>query len=126
MNSNIGARVIFACRNVSKGVEAMNKLLVDTGSSGENIRVMECDLCSLDSIRKFANIYNDEEKRLDVLICNAGVGWSPPVLTEDGFNSVIQANYLGHFLLTHLLLNKLKQCRPSRIINVSSDLHKGN
>ena len=45
--------------------------------------------------------------------------------SSDGFNSVIQANYLGHFLLTNLLLNKLKECRPSRILNVSSDLHKG-
>ncbi len=45
-------------------------------------------------------------------------------MTKDGFNNVIQANYLGHFLLTNLLLNKLIECKPSRILNVSSDLHK--
>ncbi|CAF4209101.1 unnamed protein product, partial [Rotaria magnacalcarata] len=90
------------------------------------IRVMECDLCSLNSVRAFVKMYNEEEDRLDILICNAGLGWSPPVLTKDGFNSVMQANYLGHFLLTNLLIDKLKKCRPSRIINVSSELHKGN
>ncbi|CAF3074483.1 unnamed protein product, partial [Rotaria sp. Silwood2] len=90
----------------------------------KNIRLMECDLCSLESVRNFANLYNSEEERLDVLICNAGIGWSPHAVTKDGFNSVIQANYLGHFLLTNLLLNKLKASRPSRIINVSSGAHK--
>jgi NAD(P)-dependent dehydrogenase (short-subunit alcohol dehydrogenase family) len=87
---------------------------------------MECDLCSLDSVRNFAKLYNAEEDRLDVLICNAGLAWSSEIVTKDGFNSVIQANYLGHFLLTNLLLDKLKQCRPSRIINVSSGAHKGS
>ncbi|CAF3929986.1 unnamed protein product [Rotaria sp. Silwood1] len=119
-----GARVILACRNVNKGVEAMNKLLVTTNSNADSIRVMECDLCSLDSVRTFASLYNEQEERLDVLICNAGLGWSSSSSTKDGFSSVMQANYLGHFLLTNLLLDKLKKCRPSRIINVSSDLHK--
>ncbi|CAF1375945.1 unnamed protein product [Rotaria sordida] len=119
-----GARVILACRNVNKGLEAMDKLLVQTDCNKENIRVMECDLCSLDSVRTFAKLYNEQEERLDVLICNAGLGWSSSVLTKDGFNSVMQANYLGHFLLTNLLLDKLKKCRPSRILNVSSDLHR--
>ena len=125
MNRYLGARVILACRNVDKGFEAVNTLLVKTGSGQENVRVMKCDLCSLDSVRTFAQLYNEQEERLDVLICNAGLGWAPPVLTKDGFNSLIQANYLGHFLLTNLLLDKLRKCRPSRIINVSSDFHKG-
>ncbi|CAF3333184.1 unnamed protein product [Rotaria socialis] len=119
-----GARVVLACRNVNKGYDAMNKLVAKTGSNQESIRVMECDLCSLDSVRAFAKMYNEEENRLDILICNAGLGWSPSVLTKDGFNAVMQANYLGHFLLTNLLIDKLKKCRPSRIINVSSELHK--
>ena len=89
-----------------------------------NIVVMKCDLCSLDSIRNFVKVYNETEERLDILICNAGIGWTSEPLTEDGFNPVIQANYLGHFLLAHLFLPKLKQCQPSRIISVSSDLHK--
>jgi len=110
---------------MEKGRQAIRQLLSETEFDEKNIRLMECDLSSFDSVRNFAKLYNIEEDRLDVLICNAGVAWSPDVVTKDGFNSIIQANYLGHFLLTNLVLNKLKKCRPSRIINVSSGAHKG-
>ena len=85
---------------------------------------MECDLCSFDSICQFAKLYNNEEKRLDVLICNSNLLWTSDIVTKDGYNTIIQANYLGHFLLTNLLLEKLKESRPSRIINVSSHAHQ--
>jgi len=123
---SIGARVVIVCRNMDKGRQAVDRLRSETGCNEKQIRLMECDLSSLDSVRNFAKLYNNEEDRLDVLICNAGVAWSPDVVTKDGFNSIIQANYLGHFLLTNLVLNKLKKCRPSRIINVSSGAHKGS
>ncbi|CAF5015044.1 unnamed protein product [Rotaria sp. Silwood1] len=119
-----GARVIIACRDMDKGRQAMRKLYSETECEEKNLRLMECDLCSFESVRNFANLYNTEEERLDVLICNAGLVWPKYVVTKDGFNSIIQANYLGHFLLTNLLLDKLKKCRPSRIINVSSDAHQ--
>lgn len=111
---------------MNKGRQAIQQLRSETGCEEKNLRLMECDLCSFDSIRSAAQLYNTEEDRLDVLICNAGLAWSPYVVTKDGFNTVIQANYLGHFLLTNLLLDKLKECRPSRIINVSSGAHKGS
>jgi NAD(P)-dependent dehydrogenase (short-subunit alcohol dehydrogenase family) len=84
---------------------------------------MECDLSSFDSVRNFAKLYLNTEERLDILICNAGVGYSTTKMTENGFDCVIQSNYLSHFLLTNLLLEKLKQSKPSRILNISSDLH---
>ncbi|CAF1446470.1 unnamed protein product [Rotaria sordida] len=118
-----GARVIIACRNLHKGHQTMKKILIETGAHKNNIRLMECDLCSVESVRNFAKLYNKEEERLDILICNARLSCSSPIMTKDGFNAVIQANYLGHFLLTNLLLDKLKKCRPTRIINVSSELH---
>ena len=121
----LGARVILVCRNMDKGREAVRQLRAEVEFEERNLRLMKCDLCSLDSVREFARAYNNDEDRLDVLICNAGLAWSPDVVTKDGFNSVIQANYLGHFLLTNLLLDKLKASRPSRIINVSSGAHKG-
>jgi NAD(P)-dependent dehydrogenase (short-subunit alcohol dehydrogenase family) len=111
---------------MDKGRQAVRQLRAETECDEKNIRLMECDLCSLESIRNVAKLYNAEEDRLDVLICNAGLIWSSDIVTKDGFNSVIQANYLGHFLLTNLLLDKLKKCRPSRIINVSSGVHKGS
>jgi len=106
------------------GRQSVRQLRVDAECHENNIRVMECDLCSFDSVREFAKIYNSEEARLDVLICNANHMWSKHVVTKDGWNTLVQVNYLSHFLLTNLLLNKLKQCQPSRIINVSSDAHQ--
>ncbi|CAF3296241.1 unnamed protein product [Rotaria socialis] len=120
-----GARVIIACRNLNKGRNATSRLLSETDANEDSIRLMECDLCSLESVRNFARLYNEQEERLDILICNARLSWSSPIITKDGFNAVIQANYLGHFLLTNLLLNKMKKCRPSRILHVSSELHAG-
>ncbi|CAF1468221.1 unnamed protein product [Adineta ricciae] len=118
------ARVVIACRNLVKGREAIENLLKETNCSKTNLRLMECDLSSLNSVRKFAKLFNEEENHLDVLICNAGLGYSPQKQTEDGFDSVIQSNYLSHFLLTNLLLDKLKKSESARIINVSSDLHR--
>jgi NAD(P)-dependent dehydrogenase (short-subunit alcohol dehydrogenase family) len=100
--------VILADYNMEKGYQALQQLCLETGCDEKNIRLIECDLRSFDSIRHFVKLYNEEEKRLDVLICNAGIAWAPNLLTNDGFNTVIQVNYLGHFLLTNLLLDKLK------------------
>ena len=73
-------------------------------------------------MRKFAEEINEEEDRVDVLINNAGY-FGPYLSTVDGLDNTIQVNYLSHFLLSHLLLDKLKSCSPSRIINVSSEQH---
>jgi len=116
--------VIITSHDVYKGRQAIRQLRMETDCEEKNLRLMECDLCSLDSVRQFTKLYNNEEERLDVLICNANLLWTTNVVTKDGFNSVIQVNYLSQFLLTNLLFDKLKQCRPSRIINVSSNAHK--
>ncbi|CAF1065547.1 unnamed protein product [Didymodactylos carnosus] len=116
-----GARLIIVSRNPKKGQAAVAKLRDKSGN--KQIEFMQCDLCSLDSVKNFCNAYNEKESRLDVLINNAGILFGLDVVTKDGYNSIVQANYLGHFLLTNLLLDKLKQCKPSRIINVSSSIH---
>lgn len=118
------ARVIIACRNLNKGHQAVENLLNETNCSRNQIVLMECDLASLNSVRNFVDLYMKNEERLDILICNAGLGYSSDRMTEDGFDYVIQSNYLGHFLLTNLLLEKLKQSKPSRILYISSDLHQ--
>ena len=91
---------------MNKGEEAIEKLRIESGCESNAIRLMECDLSSLDSVRNLCSLYNREEERLDILICNAGLGYSRNKITKDGFNEVIQTNYLSHFLLTNLLLNK--------------------
>jgi len=120
----IGARVIIADYNMEKGYQALKQICFETNCNEKNVRLMECDLRSFESVRQFVKIYNKEEKRLDVLICNAGIAWAPNLITKDGYNTVMQVNYLSHFLLTNLLLNKLKQYRSSRIVYVASGAHR--
>lgn len=84
---------------------------------------MQLDLSSLDSVREFSRKFHEKENRLDILINNAGIFDIPKTFTKDGFEKQMGVNHLGPFLLTHLLLDLLKEGAPSRIINVSSAFH---
>ncbi|XP_040061926.3 retinol dehydrogenase 12 [Ixodes scapularis] len=116
------ARVILACRNINKGQEAANEIFLETQQA---VVVKHLDLSSLKSVRDFARDIVFTEPRLDVLINNAGMTLEDDQLhlTEDGYELAFQTNYLGHFLLTMLLLDLLKKTAPSRVVNVSSGLH---
>ncbi|CAN7996250.1 unnamed protein product [Ixodes hexagonus] len=112
------ARVIIACRNVNKAQEAADEIFRETQ---QTVVVRHLDLSSLRSLRNFAREIVFTEQRLDVLINNAGVAQADELqLTEDGYELSFQTNYLGHFLLTMLLLDLLKKTAPSRVVNVSS------
>jgi len=112
-----GAKVYMACRNL----EAADAAAEEIGLP--NIKVKKCDLASFASIREFCRQIGREEKKVDILINNAGMFASKRTLTEDGQEAVFQVNHLGHFLLTNLLLDKLKAAKAARIINVSSVGH---
>ncbi|XP_070591643.1 dehydrogenase/reductase SDR family member 13-like [Erythrolamprus reginae] len=114
-----GARVILACRNKARGESAVYDIRRESGNS--EVILMILDLSSLNSVRSFAQNFLEAEPRLDILINNAGV--FEPGQTADGFDQVFQVNHLAHFLLTHLLLDRLKRCAPSRIIILSSSAH---
>ena len=115
-----GARVILACRNEEKAKDAARDIITETGSNQVVVRIV--DLASFESVRAFAKLINETEERLDILVNNAGLG-GPYRVTEDGYESIFQVNYLCHFLLTLLLVEKLKKSAPSRIVNVSSIAH---
>lgn len=117
------ARVILACRDTVSGENAAKNIWRQT-KNGE-LAVRYLDLSSLTSVREFAQRIHAEEKQLDVLINNAGVYQCPFSKTEDGFETQMGINHFGHFLLTNLLLDLLKKSEQSRIIVVSSALHKG-
>ena len=117
-----GARVIIGCRNLQKGKEALKEIKERSGNS--NVFLEELDLASLESVRTFADKILNLESRVDVLINNAGVLMCPYQKTKDGFEMQFGTNHLGHFLLTMLLLDRLKRSQPSRIINVSSSAHR--
>jgi NAD(P)-dependent dehydrogenase (short-subunit alcohol dehydrogenase family) len=116
-----GAHVIAACRRVSAGQEATKHLSGQKGS----VEVMELDLGSLASVRRFAGLVKDKHQQLHGLVNNAGVMSTPQGKTEDGFETQFGVNHLGHFLLTELLLDLLRSGAPSRIVCVSSLAHAG-
>lgn len=116
-----GARVYLACRDVQKGELVASEIQASTGNS--QVLVRKLDLADTKSIRSFAEGFLAEEKHLHILINNAGVMMCPYSKTVDGFEMHIGVNHLGHFLLTYLLLEKLKESSPSRIVNVSSLAH---
>ncbi|XP_058503989.1 retinol dehydrogenase 13 [Solea solea] len=118
-----GARVVMACRDLTRAEQSADEIRRTTGNG--NVVIRHLDLASLYSVRHFAKDFLDSEDRLDVLINNAGVMMCPKWLTEDGFETQMAVNHLGHFLLTNLLLPKLKSSAPSRVVNVSSIAHKG-
>ena len=118
-----GARVILACRSEERGEKAAVKVQRRTGNG--KVRYMHLDLASLKSIRSFADSVLRSEKNIDILINNAGIALSSPQLTEDGFEAHMGVNHFGHFLLTNLLLPRMKESPHSaRIVIVSSSLYK--
>ncbi|KAB0804588.1 hypothetical protein PPYR_01558 [Photinus pyralis] len=117
------AKIYMACRDMQRCEAAREKIVLDT--KNKYVYCRKCDLASLDSIRQFVNQFNKEEKQLDILINNAGVMRTPKdSKTKDGFEMQLGVNHFGHFLLTNLLLDKLKIPAHSRIINLSSVAHE--
>jgi retinol dehydrogenase 12 len=119
----MGAEVIITSRDVAKGRAAVDE--IRRRHPAAKVEAMELDLVRLADVRGFAAEFNERFPRLHVLINNAGLILSDRQVTEDGFESTFQINHLGPFLLTHLLLDKLKASAPSRIVNVASAAHRG-
>ena len=116
------AKVIIACRSVERGKQAERD--IRNLSKNENVHFRLLDLASFASIRKFCSEVLAEEPRLDILINNAGIMRCPYWKTEDGFEMQFGVNHLGHFLLTNLLLDRIKEAPAGRIVVVSSLAHK--
>jgi len=117
-----GSTIVMACRNLDKANKAKQRINEQVSSA--ILEVMELDLSSLKSVRNFAKSFQTVHNRLDVLINNAGVMTPPFSKTEDGFELQFGANYLGHFLLTGLLLETILKTENSRIVTLSSAVHK--
>ncbi|KAJ8734966.1 hypothetical protein PYW08_014216 [Mythimna loreyi] len=120
-----GAKVIMACRSMEKAKEAksdIEKLCKDLPDTG-NIILAKCDLTSLKSVRDLAQNILDTEPQINILVNNAGVMMCPKSETEDGFEMQFGTNHLAHFLLTMLLLPRIRNSTPARIVTVSSRAH---
>ena len=116
-----GARVILACRDEQRATDAAKDIIAETGSDKVLVRIV--DLSSFESVRAFAKLINETEERLDILVNNAAIRANDYSVTSDGCELVFQVNYISHFLLTLLLLDKMKKSAPSRIVNVSARGH---
>lgn len=121
--ARLGAHVLITSRNDERGREARDDIAARTGN--ESVEVMQLDLASFRSIRSFAADVLDRFDRLDVLVNNAGLILLRRRKTEDGFEETFGVNHLGHFLLTNLLLDRVRASAPSRVVVVSSNAHKG-
>ncbi|XP_072154000.1 polyprenol dehydrogenase [Bemisia tabaci] len=114
--------VIIGCRNPEKGEQAVQKIRsfgVLTGTTS----IYPLNLKSLTSVKQFAESVLENHAQIHILINNAGIMFVPFEETESGFESHFMVNYLGHFLLTQLLLPNLESGSPRinrRIVNVTS------
>jgi NAD(P)-dependent dehydrogenase (short-subunit alcohol dehydrogenase family) len=113
----------MAVRTPVKGEKARTELLAL--APGADINVVELDVSSLASIKKFAESWQEKHTDgLDLLINNAGVMAIPRLVTVDGFEMQLGTNHLGHFSLTGQLLPALSLSSGSRVVNVSSTAHR--
>jgi NAD(P)-dependent dehydrogenase (short-subunit alcohol dehydrogenase family) len=117
-----GARVVLAVRNLEKGKQAAARITAAT--PGADVELQELDLTSLESVRAAAAQLRSDHERIDLLINNAGVMYTPKSTTKDGFELQFGTNHLGHFALTGLLLDRLLPVTGSRVVTVSSIGHR--
>ncbi|MBK5231524.1 MAG: SDR family NAD(P)-dependent oxidoreductase [Thermoleophilia bacterium] len=112
-----GAEVHMVCRNREKGESARDEI---ANLSGAEPTLHICDLSDLESIRTFAREFLEADEDLDVLINNAGVMPPEREHTNDGFELTFATNVLGPFLLTELLMDRLKESDDGRVVTMSS------
>jgi NAD(P)-dependent dehydrogenase (short-subunit alcohol dehydrogenase family) len=117
-----GARVVLAVRDLEKGNLALARIVA--AHPHADVTLQALDLSSLTSVRAAAAALRKAYPRIDLLINNAGVMWTPKQLTADGFEMQFGTNHLGHFALTGLLLDNLLPVRGSRVVTVSSTGHR--
>ncbi|KAJ6844427.1 short-chain dehydrogenase TIC 32, chloroplastic-like [Iris pallida] len=122
-----GIHVVMGVRNVTAGKAVKETIIKEIPTA--KIDVLELDLSSMASVRKFALDFGSLELPLNILVNNAGIMATPFLLSHDGIELQFATNHIGHFLLTHLLLENMKETSrrsnsEGRIVNLSSEGHK--
>ncbi len=118
-----GAGVVLLCRSEARGRAAMAE--IERRSGNGSLDLLVADLASQRQIREAAGEYLQRFERLDVLMNNAAVlAWRERQLNEDGLEMTFAVNHLAPFLLTGLLLDRLRECAPARIVTVASGAHR--
>lgn len=117
-----GARVVLAVRDEQKGYLALDRIRAATPSA--DVVVQPLDLSSLASVRVAAESLRGAYDRIDLLINNAGVMYTPLSRTNEGFELQFGTNHLGHFALTGLLLERMLAAPDARVVTMSSVGHR--
>ena len=120
--ARMGAHIVMVARNRQRAETAV--VAARERSQSDKFSLMLCDVSSTNDVRRLAAEILATIPRLDVLVNNAGSVNDARRITGEGLEQTFAANYLGQFLLTHLLLPLLKSSAPSRIVNVSSMAHR--
>ena len=122
--ARMGHSVLIHGRDPRKG-EAAVKEVRSTAAANVEVRFLQADFASLAQVRELAAQVVASVPRLDVLINNAGCANFSRTVTTDGYETTFAVNHLAPFLLTNLLLSKLRESAPARIVNVASRAHRG-
>jgi retinol dehydrogenase-12 len=118
-----GAEVVVVGRDPSKCEATVSRIEEEAGTP--KALAILADLSSMAEVRRAASEFSDRFDRLDVLVNNAGALFMDRRESVDGFERTFALNHLAYFLLTNLLLDRLKASAPSRVVVVSSDAHRG-
>ncbi len=119
-----GGYVIFNSRDLERGRSIRNTLAAETNN--EHIFVYKGNLASLKEVKTFADSVKEKVDRVDVLLNNAGVFMPKRKTSVDGFEMSFAVNHLAHFFLTYLLMELMVEAPSARIVNTSSEAHRGH
>jgi len=117
-----GAAVTIVGRNPQRGEQAARAIRAEV--PGAEVRFERADLSLLDESRRLARNIAESTERLDVLVNNAGAIFSRRQVTADGLEATFALNHMSYFLLTNLLLNRLRAAEAGRIVVVASIAHR--
>jgi dehydrogenase/reductase SDR family protein 12 len=116
--AGLGARVYLLCQNEERGNRARFEII--NGTQNLDVFLEVVDVSSRESIRDFVERFSAKERRVDLLLNNAGAFKTSRQTTDDGLELTFATNTLGPFLLTNLLIPALQRADKARVINVSS------
>jgi NAD(P)-dependent dehydrogenase (short-subunit alcohol dehydrogenase family) len=116
-----GTNLVLTGRNAARGEEAIRAVREVNGDIA--VDFIQSDFASLDQVASLAQTFLRSDRPLHVLVNNAGIVNTSRRLTVDGHEEMFAVNFLAHFLLTRLLLDRLKDSAPARIVHVSSNAH---
>ena len=120
--AEMGADLYLVARNREKAIKTIDAIRERV--PGANLELLVGDLANLADVREIAGAFLSSQRKLDVLFNNAGVVNQSRRVTPDGYEETFAVNHLGHFLLTHLLLERLRESGSARVVSTASGAHR--